>query len=64
MSLTCLPRRVLQYLRILGPCFRHLHQLVFSWLLVLHILPGRFMAQGGMQVALVVRGDPRPQNIE
>jgi hypothetical protein len=40
MPLTCLPRRVSQYLRILGPCFRHRHQLVFSWLLVLHLLYG------------------------
>ena len=40
MSLTCLPRRVSQCLRVLGPCFHHRHQLVFSWLLVLHIIYG------------------------
>jgi hypothetical protein len=40
MSLTCLPRRVSQCLRVLGPCFRHRHQLVFSWLLGLHLLYG------------------------
>jgi hypothetical protein len=38
MPLTCLPRRVSQYLRVLQPCFRHRHQLVFSWLLVLHLV--------------------------
>lgn len=40
MSLTWLPRCVSQYLRVLGPCFRHRHQLVFSWLLVLHLACG------------------------
>jgi hypothetical protein len=40
MFLTCLPPRVSQGLRMLGPCFRHQHQLVFSWLLVLHSLDG------------------------
>jgi hypothetical protein len=40
MSLTCLPRRVSQSLRVLGPCFRHRHQLVFSWLLVWHLVYG------------------------
>jgi Transposase DDE domain len=40
MSLTCLPRRVSQYLRVLEPCFRHRHQLVFSWLLVLPLVYG------------------------
>ena len=40
MSLTCLPRRVSQCLRVLGPCFRHRHQVVFSWLLVLHLVYG------------------------
>ena len=40
MSLTCLPPRVSQCLRVLGPCFRHRHQLVFSWLLVLHLVYG------------------------
>jgi Transposase DDE domain len=40
MVLTCLPPQVSQCLRMLGPCFRHRHQLVFSWLLVLHILYG------------------------
>ena len=40
MVLTCLPPQVSQCLRMLGPCFRHRHQLVCSWLLVLHILDG------------------------
>jgi hypothetical protein len=40
MSLTCLPTCVLQYLRVMGPCFRHRHQLVCSWLLVLHVVFG------------------------
>jgi hypothetical protein len=40
MSLTCLPRRVSQCLRVLGPCFHHRHHLVFSWLLVLHLVYG------------------------
>jgi hypothetical protein len=40
MFLTCLPRRVSQCLRVLGPCFRHRHQLVFSWLLVLPLVYG------------------------
>jgi hypothetical protein len=40
MSLTCLPRRVSQCLRVLGPCFRHRHQLVFSWLLVWPLVYG------------------------
>jgi hypothetical protein len=40
MSLTCLPRRVSQCLRVLGPCFRHRHQLVFSWLLGLPLVYG------------------------
>ncbi len=40
MSLTCLPRRVSQGLRVLEPCFRHRHQLVFSWLLVWHLVYG------------------------
>jgi hypothetical protein len=40
MSLTCLPPQVSQSLRVLGPCFRHRHQLVFSWLLVLHLVDG------------------------
>ena len=40
MALTCLPQRVSQYLRVLGPCFRHRHHLAFSWLLVLHLLYG------------------------
>jgi hypothetical protein len=38
MSLTWLPRRVSPGLRVLGPCFRHRHHLVFSWLLVWHLL--------------------------
>jgi hypothetical protein len=40
MALTCLPRRVSQCLRVLGPCFHHRHQLVFSWLLVLPLVDG------------------------
>jgi hypothetical protein len=40
MSLTGLPTCVSQCLRVLGPCFRHRHQLVFSWLLVLHLISG------------------------
>jgi hypothetical protein len=40
MSLTCRPRRVSQCLRVLGPCFRHRHQLVFSGLLVWHLVYG------------------------
>jgi hypothetical protein len=40
MSLTCLPTWVSQGLRVLGPCFRHRHHLVFSWLLVLHLIDG------------------------
>jgi hypothetical protein len=40
MSLPCLPRRVSQCLRALGHCFHHRNQLVFSWLLVLHLLYG------------------------
>jgi hypothetical protein len=38
MALTCLPSCVSQCLRVLGPCFRHRHRLVFSWLLVLHLV--------------------------
>jgi hypothetical protein len=40
MSLTCLPRRVSQCLRVLGPCIHHRHHLVFSWLLVWHLVYG------------------------
>jgi Transposase DDE domain len=40
VSFTCLPRRVSQCLRVLEPCFHHRHQLVFSWLLVLHLVYG------------------------
>jgi hypothetical protein len=40
MSLTCLPRCVSQCLRGLGPCFRHRHHLVFSWLLVWPLVYG------------------------
>jgi hypothetical protein len=40
MPLTCLPRRVSQCLRGLAPCFHHRHHLVFSWLLVLHLVYG------------------------
>src|SRR6266508_1043529 len=40
MSLTCRPTRVSQWLRGLEPCFHHRHQLIFSWLLVLHLIDG------------------------
>ena len=40
MSLTCLPRRVSECLRVPGPCFPHRHQLVCSWLLVVHLVYG------------------------
>jgi hypothetical protein len=40
LSLTCLPRRVSQCLWVLRPCFYHRHHLVFSWLLVLHLIYG------------------------
>jgi hypothetical protein len=40
MSLTRLPHSVSQGLRVLGPWFRHRHHLVFSWLLVLHLVYG------------------------
>jgi hypothetical protein len=40
MFLTCLPRGVSECLRVLRPCFRHRHHLVFSWLLVLHLVYG------------------------
>jgi hypothetical protein len=40
MSLTCLPTRVLQCLRVLEPCVHHRHKLIFSWLLVLHLIYG------------------------
>jgi hypothetical protein len=40
MSLTCLPRCVSECLRVLKPCFRHRHQLVFTWLLVVHLVDG------------------------
>jgi hypothetical protein len=40
MSLTCLPCRVSQCLRVLGPCVRHRHRLVCSGLLVLHLVYG------------------------
>jgi Transposase DDE domain len=40
MPLTWLPRRVAPCLRVLGPCFHHRHQLVFSWRLVLHPVYG------------------------
>ena len=40
MSLTCLPRCVSQCLRVVGPCFHHRHHLVFSGLLVLHLVYG------------------------
>src|SRR5262249_47556069 len=32
--------RVSQCLRVLEPCFHHRHQLIFSWLLVLHLIYG------------------------
>lgn len=40
MSLTCLPRRVSQGLRVLRPGVRHPHQVVFSGLLVLPLVDG------------------------
>ncbi len=40
MSLTCRPRRVSQWLRVLGPCFHHRHHLGFSGLLVLPLVYG------------------------
>ena len=40
MALTCLPRCVSQCLRMLGPCFRHRHHLMCSWLLGLHLGSG------------------------
>src|SRR5919109_577038 len=40
MSLTYLPRGVCQCLRVLGPCFHHRHHLVFSWLVVRHLVYG------------------------
>jgi hypothetical protein len=40
MSFTCLPRHVSECLRVLGPCFRHRHHLVFCWLVVLHLIYG------------------------
>jgi hypothetical protein len=40
MALACLRRCVSQRLRVLGPGLLHGHQLVFSWLLVLHLLYG------------------------
>jgi hypothetical protein len=40
MSLTYLPPHGLQCLRVLGSCYRHRHQLAFSWLPVLHISYG------------------------
>ena len=40
MSLTCLPCRVSQWMRVLGPYLIHRHQLEFSWLLVLHLVYG------------------------
>jgi hypothetical protein len=40
MPLTCLPRRVSQCLRVLGPGFHHRHHLVFSWLLVVPLVYG------------------------
>jgi hypothetical protein len=38
MVLSCLPRCVSECLWVLSPCFRHRHHLVFSWLLVLHLV--------------------------
>jgi hypothetical protein len=39
-SLTGLPPQESQGLRVLGPCVRHRHQLVFRWLLVRHLISG------------------------
>jgi hypothetical protein len=38
MAPTYLPPQVSQCLRVLEPRFRHRHQLVFSWRLVLRII--------------------------
>jgi hypothetical protein len=38
MSLTCLSHGAFECLRVLMPCFRRRHPLVFSWLLVLHLV--------------------------
>src|SRR5919197_1335554 len=40
MALSCLPRCVSPCLRMLGPCLRHRHRVVFSWLLVWHLVYG------------------------
>src|SRR6266511_5757912 len=40
MPFTCLPRHVSECLWVLGPWVRHRHHLVFSWLLVLHLVDG------------------------
>ncbi len=40
MSWTCLPRRVSQGLRVLGPCFHRRHPRVFSGLFGLHLVSG------------------------
>jgi uncharacterized protein (DUF2249 family) len=55
MSLTCLPSHVSQSLRVLGPCFRHRHQLAFSWLLVLPLLYGE-----RANLKALARHGPRP----
>jgi hypothetical protein len=38
--LSCLPRRVSQCLRVLGPCLHHRHHLGFSWLAGLPLVYG------------------------
>jgi hypothetical protein len=40
MLLTRLPDHVLPHLRVLRSCFRYRQHLVFSWLLVLHLVYG------------------------
>jgi hypothetical protein len=55
MALTCLPQRVSQCLRVLGPCVRHRHQLVCSWLLVRHLVYGEWAHRKAL-----ARHGPRP----
>ena len=38
MFLTCLSHGVSECLRVLMPCFRRRHHLVFNWLLVWHLV--------------------------
>ena len=60
MSLTRLPHAVSQGLRVLGPWFRHRHHLVFSWLLVWHLVYGdRANLEDGL---LYLVGDSTPKS--